>query len=166
MCKLEFFRVTQRKHHKFLYVIFLQMQCLIKCGYIGAFWKGPIKMILLFLVCTKKDIFWIPKISPYLELANFGRLRWKRLCSQKKRVYTEIPSLTATSHNYQEQDCQNFWPRKSTLSKLYFESYCWQIKILLLRCQLLSRSWHFQSTGEWRRGVVNTVFVLLSLHFI
>ena len=132
MCKFEFFRVTQRKHHTFLYVIFLQMQCLIKCGYIGAFWKGRIKMILLFLGCSKKYIFCILKTSPYLELANFGRFRWKRLCSQKELVYSEIPSLTATSYNYQEQDCQNFWPRKSTLSKLYFESYCWQNKISYL----------------------------------
>ena len=129
MCKLEFFRITQRKHHTFLYVIFLQMQCLIKCGYIGAFWKSRIKMILLFLGCSKKYIFCILKMSPYLELANIGRFRWKRLCSQKKLVYTEIPSLTATSYNYQEQDCQNFWPRKSTLSNLYFESYFWRIKI-------------------------------------
>ena len=132
MCKLDFFRVTQRKYHRFLFVIFLQMQCLIKRGYIGAFWKGPIKMILLFLGCTKKDIFCILKINPYLELANFGRFRWKRLCSQKKHVYREISSLTVTSHNYQEQDCQNFRPRKSTLSTLYFESNCWQIKILYL----------------------------------
>ena len=120
MCKLDFFRVTQRKYHRFLFVIFLQMQCLIKRGYIGAFWKGPIKMILLFLGCTKKDIFCILKINPYLELANFGRFRWKRLCSQKKHVYREISSLTVASHNYQEQDCQNFQPRKSTLSTLYF----------------------------------------------
>ena len=85
MCKLEFFRVTQRKHHTFLYVIFLQMQCLIKCGYIGAFWKGRIKMILLFLGCSKKYIFCILKMSPYLELAIIKL--WQ--ISLKEVVFTE-----------------------------------------------------------------------------